>query len=146
MYMMALLSDKWGNNRVFMNGNNLMKKRIIYYQILLLFIASCTPTMTVTKRMAFENANMELAKIGEYEIKNMQVEISKHNSPYSEYLPKDSVDEYALQVIKKLKNKEYWAIYYYPIEGENGSLQSGGDLCIFIDARSGGVISVVRYK
>lgn len=92
----------------------------------------------ITKDKAIEIANDEVEKLG-LDHESLKVEATKYNTPWNKYLPKDD-KEYAVDR-KKLKNKQYWAVYYY-----NPMYKKGGDLCIFIDYNNGKVINKIRWR
>jgi len=98
---------------------------------------------TVTKEKAVEIANKEALRFG-YDIKTMDVWISKYDTPWNPYLPRGSKSEYIIERQNKLKSKKYWAINYTPIQGMGIAL--GGNICVFIDANNGEVITIYRGK
>ena len=100
--------------------------------------------MEITKDKAIEIANKEAKKLG-YDIESMNIKITKHNTPWNEYLPKESETEYDVERKKQLTNKEYWAVYYYPKQEKNYPIL-GGDICIFVDSSSGEIITNIRGK
>ena len=101
--------------------------------------------MKITEKKAIEIANEEAIKLG-YDIKSMDIKITKYNTPWNEYIPKDSKSEYIIERLNKLKNKEYWAVYYYYDFKKIGMIYKGGDLCIFVDAKTGEIITTYRGK
>ena len=95
--------------------------------------------MQMTRDKAIEIANVRSKQLG-YIIENMNIEATKYNTPWNEYLPKDSTDKYHVEKRNRLNNREYWAVYYYPMAGK------GGDFCIFVDANTGEIIMDIRWK
>lgn len=100
--------------------------------------------MKVSKEVAMQIANKEAANLG-YNIASLNLKVSKYNTPWNEYLPKESKAEYYTERKKKLANREYWAVYYYPKQDKNNVVK-GGDFCIFVDANSGEIITNARWK
>lgn len=130
-----------------------MLKKLINYIIILsismlftnITIQAHEHEMNVSRDKALEIANSEAKKIG-YDITIMNIITTKYNTPWNKYLPKDSNDEYHAGKMSKLKNREYWAIYYYPDRKKVGLGYKGGDFCIFIDTNSGEIITDIRWK
>lgn len=103
-------------------------------------MVACGVDMKIFKEEAIKIANNEIEKLG-YDVKNMEMEISKYNTPWNKYLPKNSDSEYIIERKNKLINKEYWAIYYKP-----KGLILGGDICVFVDSTNGEIITTIRGK
>lgn len=129
-----------------------MSERGIYISLIILSIIliSCMNigaygTDMITEDGAIKIANNEALKLG-YDLKIMSLEANKFSTPWNNCLPKDSIDEYYVEKKDKLKNREYWAIYYYPDLKKVGTGYKGGDFCIFVDANSGEVITYIRWK
>lgn len=95
--------------------------------------------MRIVENMAIEIANKEAKKLG-YNIESMTVRASHYKSPLNEYIS-DSKEEYYVERRGKLKNKEYWAIYY-----SDPKFNKGGDICIFVDSSNGEIITSIRGK
>lgn len=95
----------------------------------------------IDKQKAIELANNEAERLG-FDIESIRIKkVSKHNTPWNEYLPKESIYPYAVDKKNILKNKDYWAVYFV-----NLKYKKGGDFCIFIDSTNGGVITYMRWK
>lgn len=122
-----------------------MKKNILLLVLLsfLITIIACGADMKITKEKAITIANKEAIKLG-YGIKNMDVWITKYDTPWNDYLPKDSNSQYVIERINKLKGKEYWAVSYTP-KKETG-IVFGGNLCLFIDYENGKIIATIMGK
>jgi hypothetical protein len=101
--------------------------------------------MKVSKDEAIEIANRESKRFG-YDKETMNVEATKYNTPWNEYLPKNSNEKYYVERMNKLNNREYWAVYYYPNPEKVGIGYKGGDFCIFVDANTGEIITDIRWK
>ncbi len=99
----------------------------------------------ITKNRAEEIANNEAVKLG-YDVKTMVMKASHYNTPSNEYLPVENNEDYYADIRDKLKNKEYWAIYFRPDPEKVGKGHKGGDLCVFLDASSGEILAVLRGK
>lgn len=97
--------------------------------------------MKISKHKAIAIANEEAEKLG-YDIKLLITRATKYNTPWNEYLPENSQSDYDIERINKLKNKEYWAVYYFL----NRMGHKGGDICIFVDANTGEIITDARWK
>jgi len=95
--------------------------------------------MQITEDKAIELANKEAKNLG-YNIESMKVKVTHYSTSSNEYLS-DSDEEYYVVRRNKLKNKEYWAVYY-----SNPKFKKGGDLCIFIDSSTGDVLTNIRGK
>ena len=129
-----------------------MKRSIsICPTICLCIIFSCTSisanrnTMKITKNKAIELADIEAKKLG-YDISIMNTRVDEYSTPWNEYLPKESNDQFSIEKKNKLKNKKYWAVYYYPNREKVGLGYKGGDFCIFIDSTTGEIITDIRWK
>ncbi len=118
-----------------------MRLRKFYLLIFLQVAVALTAFMTleaygtntrITEDKAIELANKEGKKLG-YDVDSMRVKATHYTTPSNPYLS-DSDDRYTLERRDKLKNKEYWAVYYV-----NPKFTKGGDLCIFIDSNTGEV-------
>lgn len=126
-----------------------MKSRVTYFcnilTVVLMLTLSCKiistygDDMLITEAKAIELANKEAKRLG-YNTESMQVKATHYNTPMNEYLS-GSDEEYSVVRRNKLKNKEYWSLYYY-----NPKFKKGGDFCIFIDSRNGAVITDIRGK
>lgn len=101
--------------------------------------------MKITKENAIEKANIEAKRLG-YDIEIMSIEAIKYNTPWNEYLPKDSNDKCYVERMNKLNNREYWAVYYYPNPEKVGIGYKGDDFCMFVDANTGEIITNIRWK
>ncbi len=99
--------------------------------------------MEITKKEAIKIANKEVIKLG-YDVKSMDVWISKYNTPWNAYLPKDSKSEYHIERQNKLKGKKYWAVNHTP--KPSTGIVLGGNVCIFVDANNGEIITSIRGK
>lgn len=105
----------------------------------------CEGDMKIIKEKIIEISNDEARRLG-YDLDNMKSNATKHNTPWNECLPKDS-DDYEIERKKnELKNKEYWAVYYYLDIAKVGIGHKGGGLCIFIDSDSGEIITKIGFK
>ena len=127
-------------------------RKIIFLIIFILSFCSIVHGQDekVKKIKAIEIADKEAIKLG-YKIDTMDMEISLCNVPWNRYLSKARDDEYAVSRKNKLKNRKYWAIYYAPrhkesIDSDEIIITAGGDVCIFIDADTGEVITNYRGK
>jgi hypothetical protein len=100
--------------------------------------------MKITNEQAMEIANKEAMRLG-YDTKLMDVEIALGNVPWNKFFPKESASEYVRERQNKLKGKEYWAVWYHPSQGI-GDLVKGGDVCIFIDSKTGEILTNYRGK
>lgn len=129
-----------------------MRLKLIYIVIIILVtiihliinVKAYEGNMKITKEKAIEIANKEAKELG-YDVESMNIELTKYNTPWNKYLPKESETEYDMERRKKLTNKEYWAVYYYP-KPQRNQVVKGGDICIFIDANNGDVITNIRWK
>lgn len=115
----------------------------------ILFFCTTVPAygngMKITKDKAIEIASIEAKKVG-YDIGIMNIKTTKYDTPWNEYLPKESNEEYYVAKKNKLKNREYWAVYYYPNRDKVGIGYKGGDFCIFVDVHTGEIITDMRWK
>jgi hypothetical protein len=98
-----------------------------------------------TKERAVEIATKELVKLG-YDMHKMAMRITRCGTPWNEWLPKDSTSEYVKERQKRLENREYWAVYCYPKPTSTEELYLGGDICVFVDSKTGDVITTYRGK
>lgn len=99
----------------------------------------------IGKEKAIKIANKEAINLG-YDIKIMDIKINRYDTPWNDYLPKDCKSEYCIERQNKLINKKYWTIYYYYKPKQSGESFKGGDLCIFIDAHNGEILTTYRGK
>lgn len=95
----------------------------------------------ITGEEAIRLAKGKIKSFG-YDSENMAVKVSSHNQPWNPYVPENSTDEYDLIRKDKLTGKKYWAVYYY----WTNPLRKGGDVCIFVDADTGKIITECRWK
>lgn len=101
--------------------------------------------MGVNERAAIEKADVRAAELTG-NISAMKVKASRYATPWNDYIQKDTRSEYLLERMDKLKNRDYWAVYYYPDREKSGKSSKGGDFCVFVDAHSGEVITELRWK
>ena len=94
----------------------------------------------ITETKAIELASEEAKNMG-YDVKTLQVRATHYKTPSNEYLPANSDSAFIAKKRNKLRNKEYWAIYFV-----KHSNKKGGDLSIFIDSNTGAVITEIRWK
>ena len=73
-----------------------------------------------------------------YNTSLMKAKIEKYNIPKNRYLNDDS--EYSMVRRKLLEGKIYWTVYFTPKK------KKGGDICVFIDEKTGEIISNIRGK
>ena len=99
----------------------------------------------VDEKKAIESANLKAAEIAG-NLLNMKVTVSRHSTPWNEYISKDARSEYLRERMNKLSNREYWAVYYYPDVDKTGKTVKGGDFCIFVDAHTAEIITDLRWK
>lgn len=125
-------------------------RHLIFYALFILnliigIVEVYGDNMKITKEKAIEISNERAIELG-YNVKFMNIKVSKHDVSWNEYLPKDSVDTFVIERQKKLKSRNYWAVYYSPISERKGEIIVGGDVCIFIDANTGEIITDIRWK
>ena len=92
----------------------------------------------VLEKEAIDIGNKEAARLG-YNISDMRVDVDEKNTKWNEHIKSGPVLEWNPDIRDKLKNKEYWAIFYGPIKK-----QLGGDIVIFVDKVNGEVIAVIQ--
>jgi len=102
-------------------------------------------SMEIKKEKAVEIANKEAIKLG-CEIKSMDMQVDKYNVPWNLCLPKHSESRYVIEKQSKLANKEYWAVYYFYNPKKTEVIHKGGDICVFIDTKTGEIITTYRGK
>jgi hypothetical protein len=98
----------------------------------------------ISQDKAVEIANEEITILG-YNLKNMEIRVSFHENPWNEYLPRNDTSKYVSVRKNKLEDKKYWAVYYF-VKTKNDQITVGGDVCIFIDANTGEIITNYRGK
>jgi len=81
------------------------------------------------------------AKALGYKVSSMSIEFEKCDKPVNRWVSEKRDSSYILERKKLLEGKVYWAIYLGPIKR-----QFGGDICVFVDANTGEVISNIRGK
>lgn len=91
----------------------------------------------ISKKEVMEIANKEVARL-KYNIEEMKIETDEENSHWKWYISKTKLIEKNQELETKLKNRNFWAIYYEPKKN-----QLGGDLFIFIDKNTGEVIGLL---
>ena len=101
--------------------------------------------MKITNDQAMEIANKEAMRLG-HDTKLMDIEVTLNNVHWNKFFPKGSTSEYVRERQNKLKGKEYWAIWYHPSQTIGGGMAKGGDVCIFIDSKTGEVLTNYRGK
>ena len=119
-----------------------MKKHILLIVIFLIFI-KCGPHY-ISQQEAASIAEREVISLG-YDCGDMNCEISLHSEPWNKCLPKNSNYPYVLIRKRKLENRKYWMVYFYPIS-LNDIPVDGGDIGIFVDAKTGEVLTNYRGK
>jgi len=95
----------------------------------------------ISEKDAIKIAKKEVNELG-YNSFFMRIKISFHTTPWNDCLPKERMSNFYLEKRNLLKNRNYWAVYFGPI----AIAHKGGDVCIFIDANTGEVITVVGGK
>jgi len=99
--------------------------------------------MKISKEIAVKIANEELLKQG-FDVTQKDIIVDKDNTLWNtRYLSDDKFKESNQHIIKKLKNKNYWAIYYTP-KRPQGLL--GGEAWVFVDKNTGDVILLFKLK
>jgi len=106
------------------------------------FTSVLSAEFMITEKQAVEIANKEIEKL-KYNVKDMEIKISRHSDPWNDYLPKEDNTEYFTTRKNKLSGKTYWAVYYSKAQ-KPGTRTFGGDICIFIDAKTGDVLTFCR--
>lgn len=101
--------------------------------------------MGVNERAAIEKADVRAAELTG-NISSMKVKATRYATPWNDYIQKDTHSEYQIERMNKLKNRDYWAVYYYPDREKSGKSSKGGDFCVFVDAHSGEIITELRWK
>lgn len=76
-----------------------------------------------------DRANLELVSAKQYA------------SPINDIVPRKPASDYQRALGKKLYGRRYWYVYYIL-----PSAEMGGDVAVFIDARTGEVIEVYRGR
>jgi hypothetical protein len=97
---------------------------------------------TVHKDDAILVANRVAISAG-YQIDRMKTTADESNSEWNQLLcllPNDPSDKALERIKKRLSGREYWAIYYEPVETN----RFGGDLFVFVDKRTGKVIGYLK--
>lgn len=100
---------------------------------------------SITKDNATSIASKKAIELG-YDIKSMNLEVSLNNTPWNKCLPQYSGEPALDKMREKLANKEYWFVYYSPKTQGKDEKIFGGDLCIFIDSKTGEIITHIRGK
>lgn len=98
----------------------------------------------ISNEEAVRIASDEGKKLG-YDVENMGIVAMKYTTPWNKYLPKDSESEDDIVRKQKLMNRKYWAVYFHMIP-EPGYEIAGGDFCIFIDVKTGEIITNVLFE
>ncbi|MCP4721002.1 MAG: hypothetical protein GY860_16230 [Desulfobacteraceae bacterium] len=98
----------------------------------------------ITETKAIKIANKEVESFG-YNLKLMAVSTSYHEEPWNDYFPKENTSNYYSEKRNQLKNKKYWAVYYFKKKIDN-IVVKGGDVCIFVDSATGKVLTNYRGK
>jgi hypothetical protein len=96
----------------------------------------------IAEQSAIEIANKKMVELG-YDIKSMRVLAAIRNKPWNYLLKKEFETEYAKKRKEQLTNKIYWEVFYTLKER---ILSSGGYASIYIDAKSGKIITYGRGK
>ena len=84
-------------------------------------------------------ADEEATRLG-YDIEHMSVSFNTYNSKWRDYLASAQNFVPVPKVQEKLKDREYWAVYYAP--PKRG--MRGGNLWVFLDRETGEIITVGR--
>jgi hypothetical protein len=86
---------------------------------------------------AIEIANMEIKNLN-YNLDDMLASISYNKFPWNIY---PVGEKHIVNMIVKDKNINYWAVYYF-----NPKYVTGGDVCVFINAKTKSIIGTYRGK
>jgi hypothetical protein len=86
-------------------------------------------------------ANKALRKHG-YNPDEMGIIADRKNSEWKDYVS----EEPSLVKEFNLENKNYWAIYYFPIPKEKDVYILGGDTFVFVDSNNGDVLYVAFFE
>lgn len=96
----------------------------------------------ITKEEAIKIANEELLKQN-FNVRETNIFIDENNTVWKErYLSNNKFSNNNLDIIEKLRDREYWAINYMPIE-EN---ILGGEAWVFVDKNKGEIILLFYLK
>ena len=97
------------------------------------------------QKTIIEIANKAINKLG-YDTAAMEMELIFHEHPWNVFFPKESMSKYVVVRRNKLANKKYWAVYFYKTVKKDGPIYKGGDVCIFINAKTGDILTTYRGK
>ena len=87
---------------------------------------------------AIEISNKTAMDLG-YDTKKMKVKADTENSVWSSYLASYDVLKENKELASKLQHRDYWAVYFEPTEP-----MLGGDLFVFVNKKTGGILGVLR--
>ena len=96
--------------------------------------------MRLPKESVLQIANKEAIRL-RYDIHNMVAAIDENNTTWNKYISSGFFLNSNPMLRDKLKDKEFWAIYYAPKD-----MQFGGDLWIFVNAMNGEIITEIKGK
>ncbi len=131
-------------------------KKIKILAMIVIFTLGCkhfnaeVKVMKITKEQAIKIANKEAKRIG-YDISRTKIEIDKNNTVWNGWSGSIHTNikgetltalDANPEIKTKLKNKNFWAIYYHPEEHN----VFGGDFFIFVDRNSGEIIYSLKFK
>jgi hypothetical protein len=91
----------------------------------------------ISAQEAIETANSEIKNLN-YNLDDMLTSISYNKSPWNIY---PVGEKYIVNSIVKDKTINYWAVYYF-----NPKNVTGGDVCVFINAKTKSIIGTYRGK
>ena len=101
----------------------------------------------ISREQVAQIAKNEALRLG-YLLEHLEIELDETNREWNDYvsfLQRGEVHENTKKWMQglsaKLAGKKYWAVYFRPKQQ-----QLGGDLCVFVDARTGDILDVVRGR
>lgn len=97
------------------------------------------------KQKIIKVAKKEIKIMG-YDVELMDLTMTFYEEPWNAFLPKDNMSSYVIERKNKLKNKKYWAVYFSRSSTDNKFNYKGGDVCVFIDAKTGDMLASFRGK
>lgn len=97
----------------------------------------------ITREEAIELASSEAQRLG-YVIEKMDSAIASTSYDVFGFIKSYPAYKNNALIIKELEGHHFWAVYFSP--KQNMGIVLGGDLWIFVNSQSGGVLAVIRGK
>jgi len=109
--------------------------------VILTLLPACNRSKEISICRAINIASIK-AKSKGYNVQELDVHVSKHNTPINRHTSLLDIQGAGDDIKRKLMGRTYYTIYYSP-RAEPDNVIKGGDIVVFVDAHSGEIIAII---